>query len=338
MRTSRVESVRFSRFFYYVLLVKVLFMERFIVLFLLISICCFFGVLFFFVTKNCKMFFKPIGKLHALNGFIALVLLVYGFADVFINKQTHMAYHVLLGVVLTFLPITALEFGHEKVDNVASGSLDPHATISRSEMLEHVFYQMLNLVNILYYHSIPHVEYSSIYMLCFLSSGIWVFRDFFPVNRFSDNYTKIDPKSTDWIRLLYRMKKWQYVFLKHFLQFGLNLSIAIMATNYRPHMIYSLEFRWFWMFLNTSFVMEFFLQTMVKKGYLQQKMMLELNFLLMICSSITAVFLMHKFVFWQAGLASLVLNFVNRKHDTLNMGIMICGIYIVYAMVAFKVA
>ena len=40
-----------------------------------------------------------------------------------------------------------------RVRNVASGALDADQTVTFEEMLEHSFYQMLNLAQILYLHS-----------------------------------------------------------------------------------------------------------------------------------------------------------------------------------------
>jgi hypothetical protein len=46
----------------------------------------------------------------------------------------------------------AFEFQHKRVKNVASGALDPHATISHSEMIEHAWYEALNCGQALYLH------------------------------------------------------------------------------------------------------------------------------------------------------------------------------------------
>uniref|UniRef100_A0A7S4C9Z4 Uncharacterized protein n=1 Tax=Eutreptiella gymnastica TaxID=73025 RepID=A0A7S4C9Z4_9EUGL len=76
-------------------------------------------------------------------------------------------------------------------------------------------------------------------------------------------------------------------------------------------------FRLYWMCLNTAYVLEFFLQTLVKRQYMQQSMMLWLQKLLMAVSTIAAVqVLCHVHVC--IALLSLVLNFVHRHHEVVN--------------------
>jgi len=70
---------------------------------------------------------------------------------------------------------------------------------------------------------------------------------------------------------------------------------------------------------HTSYVMEFFLQSLVRRGVLTQRFMMFLNGLLMAASSLAA---MDSNVLGQvrieAALLSLWLNFSNRGHDILN--------------------
>ena len=49
------------------------------------------------------------------------------------------------------------------------------------------------------------------------------------------------------------------------------------------------HFRLYWLALNTAYVMEFFMQTLVKKGYIGQGRMLRMNQFLMVTSSLAAV-------------------------------------------------
>ena len=78
----------------------------------------------------------------------------------------------------------------------------------------------------------------------------------------------------------------------------------------------------FWMGLNCAYVMEFFLQTLVKRKKLKQSYMLGLQNLLMLCSSVAAVpILLHVNIV--VAFLSLVLNFCNRKHDVLNGALVI---------------
>ena len=57
----------------------------------------------------------------------------------------------MLGLSGTALTLTAArDFGpaHGRVRNVASGALDEKATVTSSEMIEHAFYQLLNLAQV----------------------------------------------------------------------------------------------------------------------------------------------------------------------------------------------
>ena len=152
----------------------------------------------------------------------------------------------------------------------------------------------------------------------------WLTRSWFPVHSFSDNYKKIDKKSTPLIRFLYHVKKYQYVFYKHFLLHGLNISVALMpffssSTDLKKEKFSSTNnyFRLYWLLLNTSYTMEFFLQTLVKRHYIQQKVMLRLQKVLMTAATLAALFVLQ-YVHIGVCVASLILNFTNRKHDLLN--------------------
>jgi hypothetical protein len=183
-------------------------------------------------------------------------------------------------------------------------------------MLEHVFYQLVNLVQIVYLHSVsPATSLGGRLVMAAAVSCVWLLRDLFPVNSFSTNYDceTADPRSTDTVRRLYRIKKYQYVFYKHFLLHGLNISVAISGASLASDS----HFRIYWLLLNTSYVMEFFLQTLVKKQYLQQAMLLRLQRVLMLASSLAALHaLQHVLLLPAAG--SLLLNFVHRHHEVQN--------------------
>ena len=133
------------------------------------------------------------------------------------------------------------------------------------------------------------------------------------MNHFSDNYNKIDEKSSSLIRVMYRIKKYQYVFYKHFLLHGLNITVALKAMNICD----SEDFRWYWLLLNTSYVMEFFMQTLVKKNYMRQDVMLGMQVLLMSAASSKAFTVLSRVNPYVAVL-SLVLNFAFRKFDVVN--------------------
>ena len=151
---------------------------------------------------------------------------------------------------------------------------------------------------------------------------------------FSDNYNKLDKRSTLLIRILYRLKKYQYIFYKHFLLHGLNLSLALYSLNtwylipipeqHTNANATQLElgnnrlFRLYWLLLNTSYVMEFFLQTLVKKNYLLQSTMLYLQQLLMFASTCVAIFVLQHVKITLAFL-SFFMNMINRKYDFSNI-------------------
>jgi hypothetical protein len=307
----------------------------------------FFISLYYLLVHHPTIFFKRHGRKHALTGLIYLIWISLGFVDLLLphirgstSLETHQPmitywiYDVVLGVLGTILTLyAAFEFQHKNIKNVASGTLDEHATVTYGEMIEHSFYQALNLIQILFIHSMTYIvtadsergrnsiltsivvcdKLTMRLLLLFLVTLPWLIRDMFPINRFSDNYTKIDHKSTALIRWLYRIKKYQYVFYKHFLLHGLNISIAVTGIAFGDQHF----FRLYWLLLNLSYVMEFFLQTLVKKGLMKQQQMLFLQKVLMTASTIAAVCVLRYVNVWIA-LISLIYNFINRKHDVYN--------------------
>ena len=70
-----------------------------------------------------------------------------------------------------------------------------------------------------------------------------------------------------------------------------------------------------------------FLQTLVKKKYISQFYMLILQKILMLASTLAAIYvLMYVNIF--IAMASLVLNFIYRKHDVLNTMILLLLSYL----------
>lgn len=59
---------------------------------------------------------------------------------------------------------------------------------------------------------------------------------------------------------MYRLKKYQYLLYKHFLLHGLNISVAISGEAIAA----TPPFRLYWLSLNAAYVLEFFLQTLVR--------------------------------------------------------------------------
>ena len=138
------------------------------------------------------------------------------------------------------------------------------------------------------------------------------------------------------INRIYQVKKWQYVFYKHVILHGLNISMAfpkggddtLAFSNDNIPLPITTEWRIFWLALNTSYVMEFFLQSLVKRGVMSQRWMMIMNVLLMTSSSLAAVGAVFGRVRVEAVVLSLLLNFGNRGHDIFNT--MLVGCYSIY--------
>ncbi|KAJ1441116.1 hypothetical protein B484DRAFT_322662 [Ochromonadaceae sp. CCMP2298] len=272
------------------------------------------------------MFVKQQGRRHAINGLLYFAWLGIGFLNLWHQIVNYLLFDVVLGVLGTALPLSAaMDHQHRNVRNSASGTLDEHATVTHSEMIEHSFYQGLNLLQVVYFHLIPLVDSWAWRVCCLVAvTSPWLARSQYPINRFSDNYNTIDARSSALIRVLYRTKKYQYVFYKHFLLHGLNLSVAVGALSLPTRF----DFRLYWILLNTSYVMEFFLQTLVKKRYMMQTTMLRLQVLLMLASTIAALYvLVHVNIL--LALVSLLLNFANRGYDFANTMIVLT-LYLLY--------
>ncbi len=126
------------------------------------------------------------------------------------------------------------------------------------------------------------------------------------------------------INTIYREKKFQYIFYKHFVLHGSNISVAFPkihpSTNVTTLPLpLTHEWRVFWIALNTSYVMEFFMQSMVKRGLFSQRLAMFMNGLLMASSTLAALGAVFGKVRMEAAIISLLLNFFNRRRDILNM-------------------
>lgn len=275
------------------------------------------ALLVLFVFPYHRMFMKIHGRRHIMTGMVYLGWLLMGFSNASFQHPglNTFAYDIMLGMLGTALTLTAaFDFNHKHVKNVASGTLDEHATVTTAEMIEHSFYQVLNLIQVVYLHMIrPELKLHLRLLLCILATLPWIVRHRFPIHKFSDNYVKMDQKSTPLIRFLYRLKKYQYVFYKHFLLHGLNISVAFSGI----HVATLAYFRQYWILLNTAYVMEFFLQTLVKRKYMKQESMLVMQKILMVASSAGAIAVLQNVNFIVAA-ASVALNFVKRQNDVGN--------------------
>ena len=227
-----------------------------------------FGVLLalaVFRPRALQLWTRKHGRAHRLLGLAELLLLAAGLVDVAAwetgrsvpRRLLRLLYDVLLGVCGTALTLSAAAaFSHANVKNQASGVLEEEATITQDEMIEHAFYQLLNLLQAGYLHCLPAVRGPAARAaLCLFISSPWLVRDRFPVNSFSRNYVTSPKAWWTLINLLYRVKKWQYVAYKHVLLFGLNASLALSpARDCLPQT--SRSFRLYWVLLNAAYVLE----------------------------------------------------------------------------------
>eukprot|EP00667_Euglena_gracilis_P015339 EG_transcript_15944 len=266
------------------------------------------------VIPRAGMFFKRYDRAHRLSGLAHLVWLGVGFLTIPFPLLPSLWYDVVLGVSGIVLTLTAAHNfrSHRNVTNVASGTLDEEATVTHAEMVEHSFYQGLNLAQILYLHAVRPAMPPRWRMGCAAAATLpWLARGRFPVNKFSDNYTKA-PAGT-LIGVLYRLKKYQYLLYKHCLLHGLNVSVAIRGR----HVADDPAFRLYWLCLNTAYVMEFFLQSLVKRKAMRQGTMLRMQQWLMLVSTFAALQVLRD-VDPAVAAASFALNFAHRHHDVLN--------------------
>ena len=306
----------------------------------ILILALFVGIVCSFALRHADKLFVPRhGRKHRLAGAAYVCWLALGVAGLLLHdaddppsRGRTAAYDVvlaLLGTVSTFS--AAHDFGGRRLTSKVSGVLDDKSLVTRSEMLEHGFYQLLNLAQILglYAQSTCTRGPRGVFLfkrrrgtargwLPFVILGFqtapWLYRKAFPVNSFSSNYTG-DSDPWLFINVMYRIKKYQYVFYKNALLHGLNITTCLSST---PPRIQGRRFRTYWLCLNAAYTHEFFLQTLVKRRLLEQRSMLRLNWLLMVGSSLAAVEVLRHHVDWRIALASLVLNFANRKHDVAN--------------------
>jgi hypothetical protein len=277
-----------------------------------------------------------------------------------------LVYDICLGILGTVATLTAARaFPHKTLVNAPgqSGTLSEHAYVTQGEMIEHSFYQILNLIQAVYLHGvtwlleIPELrrrkEDHSVQMMMRQSVGpmlmrlaalgvvtaAWLLRHRFPVNSFSANWIKNDEaiskkgkpgKRNSWLETkLYQIKKWQYVFYKHTILHGLNISVAfptmLDVEASKPQLgrtiplPLSSSWRIFWVCLNASYVMEFYLQSLVKRRFMSQRFMLLLQRVLMTASSISALLAVKDVVRPELCVMSVAMNFCNRGHDLSNV-------------------
>ena len=281
-------------------------------------LCGFAAVVLLYVIRNARALFLPrYGRSHRLCGGAYFAWLLLGIAECAVGARRSAATTLFFDAVLGLLGVAATltaarDFGHVR-RSAASGTLDEDATVTRSEMVEHAFYQALNLAQILGLHAIAAGAAPPRVVLV-LQTAPWILRGRFPVNSFSANYDRGGGATLTGV--LYRAKKYQYVLYKHALLHGLNASSALFpACRVAPG---SGRFRAYWLSLNAAYTHEFFLQTLVKKKIMAQGPMLALNGLLMAGSSAAAARILLAHVRWPVAAASFFLNVVHRHHDFAN--------------------
>lgn len=342
------------------------------------------------------LFLQRRGWQHRMAGAIHLLLLVLGawMADLTNDQQQYLrlpsllsktsrrnffAYDLILGCLGVAATLTAASnFPHKLVSNaelsgyVQSGTLHRAAIVTQAEMIEHAFYQGLNLLQAMYLHAMCNYVSDTTsgdggdianlvplrLFLLWLVTAPWYFRSLLPVHSFSHNWKlhreqhheqqssalkreatisrrpgrsnngnnhNISHDNEQLEVILYRVKKTQYLFYKHCILHGVNLTVVLhpAALDEIP---YQSPWRTFWVLLNASYVMEFFLQTMVKRTVIDQSTMLWCQRVLMGASSLGAIVVLRYVPIWIFSL-SLLLNFVHRGHDVANtMGIALLGL------------
>eukprot|EP00300_Choanocystis_sp_HF-7_P041763 c854_g1_i1.p1 GENE.c854_g1_i1~~c854_g1_i1.p1 ORF type:complete len:305 (+),score=56.41 c854_g1_i1:32-946(+) len=283
----------------------------------------FFLELLLVLISDPSIFFRRYAINHRILGLTYLTWLLVGLvARAGITIVPEFMYDVTLcclGVALTLTAAFDFRKGHEHVRNIASGALDDKATVTFSEMIEHSFYQGLNVLQIVFLHLGPRLPTVPRALLALAVTSPWIWRHRFPINKFSDNYTKHGTTPTSLIGILYRLKKYQYMLYKHFLLHGLTATVAASSFPIASDP----AFRLYWLALNTAYVMEFFLQTLVRRRRISQTRMLRMNQFLMVVSSVVAVQVLARVAIVPA-LLSLALNFANRGKDFVNFAIVLC--------------
>ena len=124
----------------------------------ILILAIFVGIVGTFALRHADKLFVPRhGRKHRIAGAAYVCWLALGVAGLLLHdaddppsRGRTAAYDVvlaLLGTVATFS--AAHDFGGRRLTSKVSGVLDDRALVTKSEMLEHGFYQLLNLAQIL---------------------------------------------------------------------------------------------------------------------------------------------------------------------------------------------
>lgn len=283
-----------------------------------------------------ELFLGRYGRRHRLVGLVYLCCLLVGIVDLWWQKLPRAVFDIALPTTGVLLTLSAAEdFGHEKrrtetAASGASGALGEHALVKRSEMIEHSFYQGVNVVQATFLHTVAAFGSDATLwtsgLLLLSVSAPWLFRNRFPINRFSANYDGSNAiAESPWtlVAVLYRIKKYQYLLYKHCLLHGLNISVALQLAAVEPldhePVVSTTYWQVYWVSLNCAYVMEFFLQTLVRRRRLRQQQMLLMNQGLMLVSTVAAVQLLWCHVALWVAAASLAFN-LSRKGTHRRIG------------------
>ena len=159
------------------------------------------------------------GRAHRAAGAAYAAWLALGCvtASAPVGRVRRAAYDVVLGAIGVALTLSARAFGHARVRNAtASGALDKESTVTDGEIVEHAFYQGLNLVQVLLIHACGHPSAGlrTRVAIAATATAPWLLRARFPVNSFSANYDarrRSEKAFNPWRveNMLYRAKKYQ---------------------------------------------------------------------------------------------------------------------------------
>ena len=286
-----------------------------------LRVFCFLTLSACLLRRGPKLFVDSHGRLHRLCGLAQFLWIINGTTLSSPNFSHPLLYDVVMGCLGLCTTLSAAHnFPHRRVKNAVgqSGTLDEKAIVTHSEMIEHSFYQGLGLAQALYLHFMAANPLSSQFhrlVALFLVTAPWLFRRCFPVHSFSANWkrTPLHKQSSQEV-LLYRIKKWQYIFYKHCLLHGINIGMCVAPTD----LARTPAWRVLWLGVNTSYVMEFFLQSLVKRRLLSQSEMLLLQRFLMTSASLAGVVAISNVLKLHIVAASVFLNFYHRGHDVFN--------------------
>jgi len=119
-------------------------------------------------SGGVKLFSSTHGRSHRLVGLVHLLWLVYGLTCVVYERSESESwsnqcflFDIILGLLGTMATLSAArDFPHKRVMNRPgeSGTLSKSAIVTQDEMVEHSFYQGINLWQALYLHSMAWAE------------------------------------------------------------------------------------------------------------------------------------------------------------------------------------